>query len=87
MSTESLYQPEPTLRALPSLAPELTAAREAVRTLLRYAGEDPTRDGLLDTPDRVLRSWRERPWRHRGGAICVRLWLPARPVTSSSSRE
>ena len=28
-------------------------AEEAVRTLLRWAGEDPTREGLLDTPRRV----------------------------------
>ena len=32
-------------------------AREAVRTLLRYMGEDPNRDGLLETPDRVCRAW------------------------------
>ncbi|HEX7111793.1 MAG TPA: GTP cyclohydrolase I, partial [Mizugakiibacter sp.] len=30
------------------------AAEEAVRTLLRWAGEDPTREGLLDTPGRVV---------------------------------
>ena len=29
-------------------------AEEAVRTLLRYAGEDPAREGLLDTPRRVV---------------------------------
>lgn len=34
-------------------------ARKAVRTLLRYAGDDPTREGLLDTPDRVARAWAE----------------------------
>jgi GTP cyclohydrolase I len=28
-------------------------AEEAVRTLLRWAGDDPTREGLLDTPKRV----------------------------------
>ncbi|MCE5233241.1 MAG: GTP cyclohydrolase I FolE [Xanthomonadaceae bacterium] len=30
------------------------AAEEAVRTLLRWAGEDPAREGLLDTPARVV---------------------------------
>ena len=30
------------------------AAEEAVRTLLRWAGEDPRREGLLDTPRRVV---------------------------------
>ena len=34
-------------------------AREAVRTLLRYMGENPDRDGLLETPDRVCRAWVE----------------------------
>ena len=32
---------------------------EAVRTLIRWAGDDPTREGLLDTPLRVARAWRE----------------------------
>lgn len=34
-------------------------AREAVRTLLKYIGEDPDRDGLTETPDRVCRAWVE----------------------------
>jgi GTP cyclohydrolase I len=32
---------------------------EAVRTILRWAGDDPTREGLLDTPKRVARAWKE----------------------------
>jgi GTP cyclohydrolase I len=32
---------------------------EAVRTLIRWAGDDPTREGLLDTPNRVARAWKE----------------------------
>ena len=32
---------------------------EAVRTLLRWAGDDPNREGLLGTPDRVVRSYQE----------------------------
>jgi GTP cyclohydrolase I len=32
---------------------------EAVRTLIRWAGDDPTREGLLDTPGRVARAYRE----------------------------
>jgi len=31
----------------------------AIKTLLSYMGEDPTREGLLDTPERVLRSYKE----------------------------
>jgi len=34
-------------------------ARDAVQTLLRYVGEDPQRDGLVKTPDRVARAWME----------------------------
>ena len=33
--------------------------QEAVRTILRWAGDDPDREGLLDTPKRVARAWRE----------------------------
>ncbi len=32
---------------------------EAIRTLIRWAGDDPDREGLLDTPKRVARAWRE----------------------------
>lgn len=32
---------------------------EAVRTLIRWAGDDPAREGLLDTPKRVARAWLE----------------------------
>ena len=40
-------------------APAVTqaAAEEAVRTLLRWAGEDPRREGLLDTPRRVVEAY------------------------------
>jgi GTP cyclohydrolase I len=38
------------------IPPEVT---EAVRTLIRWAGDDPDREGLLDTPRRVARAWRE----------------------------
>jgi len=34
-------------------------AEAAVRTLIRWAGDDPDREGLLDTPARVTRSYRE----------------------------
>ena len=33
--------------------------QEAIRTLLRWSGEDPAREGLRDTPARVARAWRE----------------------------
>jgi GTP cyclohydrolase IA len=39
--------------------PNRTEAEEAVRTLIRWAGDDPTREGLIGTPDRVVRSFEE----------------------------
>ena len=33
--------------------------QEAIRTLLRWTGDDPSREGLLDTPKRVARAWKE----------------------------
>lgn len=35
-------------------------AKAAVRTLLRYIGEDPEREGLRETPRRVIAAWDER---------------------------
>ena len=35
------------------------AAEGAVRTLLRWAGEDPRREGLKDTPQRVVNAYRD----------------------------
>lgn len=32
---------------------------DAVRTLIRWAGDDPAREGLIDTPQRVARAWKE----------------------------
>ena len=39
--------------------PSREEAQEAVRTLLRWAGDDPDREGLRGTPDRVTRSYEE----------------------------
>jgi GTP cyclohydrolase I len=39
--------------------PTREEAEAAVRTLLRWAGDDPDREGLLDTPARVVRSYEE----------------------------
>ena len=39
--------------------PSREEAEAAVRTLLRWAGDDPDREGLLGTPDRVVRSYEE----------------------------
>ncbi|MHB8283693.1 MAG: GTP cyclohydrolase I FolE [Caulobacteraceae bacterium] len=39
--------------------PTAAEAEAAVRTLIRWAGDDPDREGLLDTPARVARSYHE----------------------------
>ena len=39
--------------------PSRKQAEEAVRTLLLWAGEDPAREGLLDTPSRVVRAYED----------------------------
>ncbi len=39
--------------------PTQADAEAAVRTLIEWAGDDPDREGLLDTPARVARSYRE----------------------------
>ncbi|RVT94492.1 GTP cyclohydrolase I FolE [Sphingomonas crocodyli] len=33
--------------------------QDAIRTLITWSGDDPTREGLVDTPSRVARAWRE----------------------------
>jgi GTP cyclohydrolase I len=39
--------------------PSREEAEDAVRTLIRWAGDDPQREGLLDTPKRVVKSYEE----------------------------
>ena len=39
--------------------PSKDQVREAVRTLIRWAGDDPTREGLIETPERVLKAYSE----------------------------
>lgn len=43
----------------PILRPSSDEAMEAVRTLIRWAGDDPAREGLLDTPRRVIEAYEE----------------------------
>ena len=40
-------------------APSRADAEEAIRTLIRWIGDDPSREGLLDTPARIARSYEE----------------------------
>ncbi len=43
----------------PGERPSRAEVEEAVRTLIRWAGDDPARDGLHETPDRVARAFEE----------------------------
>lgn len=47
------------LVASPPKIPVPDDVAAAVATLIRWAGDDPEREGLLDTPKRVARAWRE----------------------------
>ena len=41
------------------MRPSRAEAEAAVETLLRWAGDDPGREGLIDTPARVARAYEE----------------------------
>jgi GTP cyclohydrolase I len=43
----------------PSERPERAEVEQAIRTMIRWAGDDPARDGLRDTPGRVARAFEE----------------------------
>ncbi|MEH3106209.1 MAG: GTP cyclohydrolase I FolE [Sphingomonas fennica] len=47
------------LVASPPKLPVPPDVADAIRTLIRWAGDDPAREGLLDTPARVARAWKE----------------------------
>ena len=49
----------PATGPLSEARPTQAEAEEAVRTLIRWASDDPTREGLRDTPARVARSYKE----------------------------
>ena len=54
-------KPEVSASVPPAEAAEVSAeeAEEAFRTILAYIGENPQREGLLDTPKRFLKAWKE----------------------------
>jgi GTP cyclohydrolase I len=62
--TSSPSDPRGHLGPIPPLTqtvdrPSQAEAEAAVRVLLRWAGEDPAREGLVETPSRVVRSYKE----------------------------
>ena len=46
-------------KAIPISRPSPEEAMEAVKTLLAFAGDDPTREGLVETPKRVIKAYGE----------------------------
>lgn len=59
MAKSSINTPAKKTTAKAAAKPNQADAEEAVRTLIRWAGDDPTREGLLDTPRRVVKAYRE----------------------------
>src|SRR5689334_14573939 len=51
--------PIPLKPGQPRKRPSRAEAEEAVRTLIAWTGDDPTREGLLDTPRRVTDAYEE----------------------------
>ena len=49
----------PETRKINANKPTREEAEEAIRTLLRWSGDDPTREGLVDTPARVARAYED----------------------------
>nr|ADI17737.1 GTP cyclohydrolase I [uncultured nuHF1 cluster bacterium HF0130_31E21]ADI21795.1 GTP cyclohydrolase I [uncultured nuHF1 cluster bacterium HF0130_24M16] len=52
--------------------PSREEAEEAVKTLIRWAGDNPTREGLVETPSRVVRAYEEF---FTGYSICPKSFL------------
>ena len=55
----SIPSDAPASTSEPLIRPSRESAEDAVRTLIRWAGDDPAREGLHDTPARVVRSYEE----------------------------
>ena len=49
----------PTKKPAPPTRPSRAEAEDAVRVLIRWAGDDPKREGLRDTPGRVVNAYEE----------------------------
>jgi GTP cyclohydrolase IA len=54
-----LERPQPQPSNLPFACPTREEAEAAVRVLLRWTGDDPSREGLRDTPQRVVKAFEE----------------------------
>ena len=54
-----MQRPMPQSTEKPSQKPSQEQAMEAVKTLIRWAGDDPEREGLIETPKRVINAYQE----------------------------
>ena len=59
MAMDAITPNKDKARAEPIKRPTVQEAEEAVRTLIAWAGDDPRREGLLDTPKRVVNAYKE----------------------------
>jgi GTP cyclohydrolase I len=59
MASTEMARERTGLEPSPVRRPTREEAEEAIRTLLRWAGDDPAREGLRDTPSRVVRAYEE----------------------------
>lgn len=59
MAMDAITPKDQIVRAEPVKRPSREEAEEAVRTLLAWAGDDPQREGLIDTPKRVVNAYKE----------------------------
>ena len=57
--TKKTVEPLRAFRAEEIVRPSREEAEAAVRTLIAWAGDDPRRDGLIDTPQRVVDAYEE----------------------------
>jgi GTP cyclohydrolase I len=59
MDNRISHRPSNALLTRHAMRPCRAEAEQAVRTLIRWAGDDPEREGLIDTPARVVRAYAE----------------------------
>ena len=59
MPMDTITTPGSFERSEPLTRPSREEAEDAVRTLLAWAGDDPRREGLIDTPKRVVNAYKE----------------------------
>ena len=57
--TSLLKQPDAAPELTPVKRPSRDEAESAVRTLLAWIGENPNREGLLDTPRRMVKAYED----------------------------